>query len=55
MSIARHTSEEDDRLKKEYAEMKKEESWFPWIVGIVFILFLLGITYWSVFIWKIKI
>lgn len=50
--LARKSSQEDDRLKKEYAEMKKEESWFPWIVGIVLASGFIYLVYWSVFIWK---
>lgn len=49
--LARKSSEEDDRLKKEQESYRKEESTYWWLL-VLFLLFLLGITYWSVFIWK---
>lgn len=41
----------NNKLKDEQKQMAKEESTYWWLL-VVFILFLLGITYWSVFVWK---
>ena len=38
-------------IQKEMEETKKEPSTFIWWLLVLFLLFLLGITYWSVFIW----